>query len=816
MSSPYALQTLDPPQLPIDWLQDRSQSTQIAMLKNGLRKFDGIELNLNAELVNLPIIYGYRRTVAPRVFASVKYTDSTILYAAYVISEGPIHRLHKIFVDDNQLTIPTTISPYTVYQHSDLPYQTGTLWWEYSTGASNQPMNLLAEITGRSADFQPFIDSMDGLSYIMFKFRLATDGYTPYDSIPKITIDAFGRNLRPSDDFSAGQTELGGSNPADVILDYMTNATYGCGISDSMIDEQSFADLRYSLSRPIGYYVNGPSGPRMTTNYVVDTSIGVLDNLREICRQADVIMTYANGKFRVIPEYAVSDGTDYTAPYSSIVTIDDTALVGEVVEKKPNLSDTYNKVLVRYQDFFLNFQTSSQSFTDSVAITADGRELPFNTEYSAITNPYIARNIAETLSRKTRDQCLYKFTLVKNALRFTVGDVIQMNSDFIDLHNSGSTIGFGTNQLMRIISMTVNPDLTVSIEAVKHSDAYYPPYTTNVSKIRYSDTLAPYVGGVDYKKVIGDINLLPSPSDTTDQKVLVPSIPNPTGELLTTDLTTYSLVGPYGTQFWLGAWRRNISTNKGEIIPDSSFAIGAGWSQNSAQNDYGARTYLDYFQNSQGSVMIYKYQFFITYRYNAVWGGTYANKFYGANRIYYTYEVKGQQGWMSAEGLRTNKRYQVVFDPEQPTSKPVMVSSTGQRTTFELNQLLEPNADNFNYGCPYLDYNPSYKVYTPASVLNNTGGVLTIPIGNPIPHDGISYYHKWVIPPENYAGSSDPTGTITLKFFVPVNTSEVCRYIGSATLNLDRARIADNNNSYLSYSRGNWNRYYGTGRPYDF
>lgn len=816
MSSPYALRTLDPPQLPNDWLQDRAQGTEIAMLRSGLRKFDGVELNLNAELVNLPVIYGYRRTVAPRVFAAVKYTDSTILYAAYVISEGPIHRPHKIYVDDNQLTIPETISPYTVYEHQILPYQRGTLWWEYSTGATNQPMTLISEITGRAADFQPFIDSMQGLSYIMFKFRLATSGYTPYDQIPKITVDAFGRNLRPSNDFSASETETGGSNPADVILDYMTNSVYGCGIPTANIDQQSFTDLRYSLTRPLTYYNNGAIGPRMTCNYVVDTSIGLQENLRELCRQFDIVLTYANGKFRVVPEYAVSDGTAYTTPYSSIVTVDDTAIVGDVLEVKPDFTVKYNKVTVKHQDFFLDFQTGSQSYTDTAGTTADGRTNALNTEYSAITNPYIARNTAETITRKSRGQSTYKFTLVKNALRFTVGDVIQLNSEFLNLHNAGSSIGFGTNQLMRIISMTMNPDMTFSIEAVTHSDAYYPPYITNVSKIRYTDTLAPYTGGVDYKKVVADANLIPVASGTTDQRSLVPSIPSPSGTLLTTNATNYSLIGPYGTQFWLGAWRYNAITSTSEIIPDSNFGIGPGWSQNNAQSHYGARTSLDYYTSSQGNVLIYKYQFFITYRYQALWNNVYANKFYGANRIYYTYEVKGQQGWMNAEGLRTNKRYQIVFDPEQPTTKPVMVSSLGQRTTFELNQLLEPTADNFNYGCPYLDYNASYKVYTPATPLNNTGGTISIPIGNPVGVDGVNYYHKWVIPPENYEGSSDPTGTVTLKFFVPVNTAEVCRYIGSATINLNRARIADNNNSSLSYSRGNWNRYYGTTRPYDF
>ena len=820
MSSPYALKTLDPPQLPNDWLQDRAQSTDIALYKNSFRNFDGVELNLNGELVNLPVIYGYRRNIAPRVFASVAFADSTILYAAYVISEGEIHRPHKIYVDDNQLVIPATVAPYTIYQHADLPYQTGTLWWEYSNGSqsSNPASSLIGEITGRAADFQAFTDSMAGLAYIVMKFRFATSGYTPYNDIPKVTVDVFGRNLRPANDFSASETQLGGSNPADVILDYMTNTVYGCRIPSSIIDQQSMTDLRYNFTRPFVFYNNGPIGERMSCNYVVDTSIGVMDNLRELCRQFGIIVTWANGKFRFTPEYAVSDGTAYTAPYSTIVTVDDTAIIGSVLEVKPDVTVKYNKVNVRYQDFFLDFQTSVQTYTNATYQSDDGEVLEYTTEFSAITNPYMARNMAETLMRKGREQSVYKFTLVKNAYRFTVGDVIQLNSSFINLHNSGSAIGFGTNQLMRITTMTLNPDFTWGIEAVKHDDAYYPPYITNVNKIRYSDTLAPYTGGVDYKKVIADATIIPVSSGSTDQKVTVPSIPSPSGSLMTVAAggTVYSPIGPYGQQFYLGPWKLNQITNRAEIIADSVFTLGSGWSRNNAQNHYGARTYLDYYVGNSIPLLIYRYQFFMTYRYIGTWNGFTANKFYGYDKIYYTYNVKGNQGWMSSEGLRTSKRYQVTFDPEQPTTSPVMISSSGTRTQYNLSDLLEPNATNYSYGCPYLEYNPAYRVYTPANAVNNVGGVLNIPIGDPTGVDGVNYYHKWIVPPENYAGSSDPSGTLELKFFVPVNTSEVCRYIGNAYLNLGRARIADNNNSNLSYSRGNWNRFYGSTRTYDF
>jgi hypothetical protein len=184
---------------------------------------------------------------------------------------------------------------------------------------------------------------------------------------------------------------------------------------------------------------------------------------------------------------------------------------------------------------------------------------------------------------------------------------------------------------MRIISMTMNPDFTWGIEAVKHNDSYYPPYITNVDKIRYTDTLAPYTGGVEYKKIIADATTIPVASGITDQKVLVPSIPAPSGSLMATapGATVYSPTGPYGQQFLLGPWTLNQATNYAELIPDSLLSTYSGWSRNNAQSHYGARTYLDFYQSNQIPLLVYRYQFLMTYKYRATWNGITGNKFYG-------------------------------------------------------------------------------------------------------------------------------------------------------------------------------------------
>ena len=91
------------PQQLNDWLLAQIPKDAVASGKE--LDFDGASENVGGELVNIPVIYGYRRITGPRVYTSTKAGNSKILYTAVAIGEGPITKVHKLYINDEQVLI---------------------------------------------------------------------------------------------------------------------------------------------------------------------------------------------------------------------------------------------------------------------------------------------------------------------------------------------------------------------------------------------------------------------------------------------------------------------------------------------------------------------------------------------------------------------------------------------------------------------------------------------------------------------------------------------------------------------------------------
>ena len=152
-----------------DWLNP--QSNEQVITDKTYNKVSGVELNVSGELVNIPVVYGYRRVVPPRVFNQVKPSDNKILYCVYALSEGLTARPDRIFVNDEQIELPSTITPFTVYTITKGTYA-NLVQVEFSTGATNsvQMPTLIREITGLQTSYASFINSMEGITYLVLKF----------------------------------------------------------------------------------------------------------------------------------------------------------------------------------------------------------------------------------------------------------------------------------------------------------------------------------------------------------------------------------------------------------------------------------------------------------------------------------------------------------------------------------------------------------------------------------------------------------------------------------------------------------------------
>ena len=65
----------------------------------------GVLINKDSAIANIPIIYGTRMVGGVRVFVSTNGTNNKYLYVALVLSEGPINGVTQLLIDDNVITI---------------------------------------------------------------------------------------------------------------------------------------------------------------------------------------------------------------------------------------------------------------------------------------------------------------------------------------------------------------------------------------------------------------------------------------------------------------------------------------------------------------------------------------------------------------------------------------------------------------------------------------------------------------------------------------------------------------------------------------
>jgi hypothetical protein len=748
-----------------DWLSP--QSNEQIITDKTYNKVSGVELNVNGELVNIPVVYGYRRVVPPRVFSQVKPSDNKILYCVYALSEGYTARPDRIFVNDEQVELPSSISPFTVYTITKGTYA-NLVQVEYSTGVTNNVAmpTLIKEITGLQTSYASFINSMEGITYLVLKFTNPSTG-SPFTDLPKVTVDMFGRNLRNASSHpthSGGENQLAGTNPADVLLDLLTNTRYGAGIPDSRIDATSLGTLKTSFDTTLILLQNGAAQKRSTCNYILNTGRSVIDNIRELGRQFSIIITYANGKFRFTPEYQTT----------SSATVTESDLIGSITEQKPDFSVKYNKVKVTYQDPVLGYSNNIVTYTDATALALDGKLLEVDLNYDAVTDPYVASAIAQQVLQKSRNQSIFTFTLKKTAHQFTVGDVITISQAAKYHPTTEDLLVAAKSTIVRIIAMNMNADYTFSIQAVTHSNTYYAPVP--VSAIDYASVVQPANGGA----IIAAIPTAPVVPVTTNPTPTAPTpivvVPAPAATLIKDTATTGSNTNEppalLGTPTVAGDFYRGVfdfaeRTYGGVVGRYQTFT--AHSDRDTPDINYGWKNLVEY--NAATLTYLLTFRPYLTYRWRDTTKSADLSerKYKGNAKIYYSYPVAFESsaykyGWQNQRLPGNNNALNtVIFDPETPAD-PIVRGAT----TITQDMVNVVDARPYYYHAPYVEYYTAERYYAPPTYTDKTYG------------DGLGYYlggtapsiSQWQVPfdvfsrkqqgdPRNTSEFQTKTGTIS-------------------------------------------------------
>jgi hypothetical protein len=208
----------------------------------GTNEFDdferGLLINKQSNDSNIPVIYGERLCGGVRIFMETSGTDNTYLYMSIVMAEGEINDITEIRVDDKVVTWASALSDGTEVEvnSSDSNFykdSTSLIRIEPHYGTDGQSAStLLSTLTNWGSNHK-----LSGLCYLAIRFKWNQDAFT---GVPKVQAKVQGKKVVAYNSSLVAQTAAYSTNPSWCLLDYLTNATYGKGLTVSEIDLQIF------------------------------------------------------------------------------------------------------------------------------------------------------------------------------------------------------------------------------------------------------------------------------------------------------------------------------------------------------------------------------------------------------------------------------------------------------------------------------------------------------------------------------------------------------------------------------------------------
>lgn len=461
-------------------------------IKDPGEQAQGVTVTKQGTNVGIPIIYGHREVGGIVIFAETKGDSNRYLYVVYAIAEGDIEGVRRIYIDDEE--IPNVFTGGNgCYPNANIIKITSgkfkdRLQFQIFEGTENQPQSSLANETPTWPKKQR---RLPGVAYAVFRYewypiKNQTDAdNNPYKGgIPQIRFEifgkriydvrthnatAYGKNINPSTPNYSDLLKRYSFNPANALFDYMTNPRYGVGLALNELDLEAFKIAANKCEQRVTYSdgSNREQGRAITCNAVLQTTATCFDNVRTLLAGARGIMPYINGKYKL----KIEDGghpTDITSTvFTSAYDITNDVIVGGITMSGERKENKYNQVIINYIDPDKQFSNQQVVFSRVGDLAKDNNE-PLIGEFTfhTITNVSIANDIAQMIYDKSRQQRQINFTATQELLNVEVGDIIRVTDTVLDL----STTAF------RVVSMRLQNDGTIQIDATEHIATFY-PYT---------------------------------------------------------------------------------------------------------------------------------------------------------------------------------------------------------------------------------------------------------------------------------------------------------------------------------------------------
>ena len=386
-------------------------------------KDQGVAVRLSASTSNgIPVVYGKARLKGATFFADIS-ADNKRIAVLISVCEGPVKSISNFVYDGLTLTLNSSTGVVTsAVDANDNPvtYLNGKLKIVAKTGG------------GRSSEMEAFSTrwnegasnrTMPNLAYIFVELTYDRENdITGLSS--NFTFDVEGRTVRTfnsSGNLSTAETYS--TNPAECLLDYMTNTRYGAGtvITDSLVNLPSlyahsvFCD---EMKTYIDTEGEEATAKRYTTNGYVNTGESRDVIISDFLQCSSGILTYDAGLFKV-----VSDKVS-----ASVMTFNDDNIYGDVSRSEEGFGSKLNKVTTYYSSVNNEFERDEIILsTPTALLNTNEPELSTSFTLKFAGNNIEATRLGTILLNKSRNSDTIQFDTDYRAFRLQANDVITVS-----------------------------------------------------------------------------------------------------------------------------------------------------------------------------------------------------------------------------------------------------------------------------------------------------------------------------------------------------------------------------------------------------
>ena len=407
-----------------------------------------ILINKSGNNEPIPVVYGRQRIGGTRAFidtsnGSGDLTGTDHLNMCIVLCEGEVGALQKLYFNDTVIwdasgsgtTNTLGSGGFELQNYAETKY--GSTYIAFYPGSTTQTVDTTFQASIGSGTWDNE-RRLRGLAYVVLKLPF-DDDYN--GAAPEITLEFNGKKIRTATTTIGAAAAAADQNPADVLLDYLTDGTYGKNIADAQIDTASFNDARtYMASR---FKING----------FLDTGTKLFDNIEEILASCNGILTYTNGKYK----FRARKQSE-----ASVFAFNTDNIIGGFDIAVPPKTAKFNKVEMTFNNIATKFNDDLKIVDNSSYLTEDNNTVLLGKQdLTLCSDATIAGNIATWMMNNSRYQTTIAFECSHQAIDVQAGDIVDITH---------TLVGYSAKKF-RVQEIVLTQDNTIKITAQEYTSS---------------------------------------------------------------------------------------------------------------------------------------------------------------------------------------------------------------------------------------------------------------------------------------------------------------------------------------------------------